>query len=178
VNPDLIRQLVHPDDVPAWEASLAMSRKGGNSDVNFRIRTSSGEIKHLHSVSRVTKRDDAGPVLVGAIQDVTARKVADAAFNRARPELAHVSRIATLGTLGDFRNAVAVGALAMAAPVLGKLILGPSDVAAYFAAQLALVEVEECWLVGLDNRHRVVGQTILSRGSATRKRSGAIENTV
>ena len=85
--------------------------------------------------------------------------------------LASDSELRALGVsdakLRNFRNAVAVGALAVAAPVLGRLILDPSDVAAYFAAQLALVDVEEFWLVGLDSRHRIVGQTMVSRGSVS-----------
>jgi C4-dicarboxylate-specific signal transduction histidine kinase len=39
------------------------------------------------------------PVIIGAVQDVTERKVADEALHKARAELAHVARLATLSAL-------------------------------------------------------------------------------
>jgi len=36
---------------------------------------------------------------IGAIQDVTARRLSEQALERARSELAHVARVATLGAL-------------------------------------------------------------------------------
>ena len=38
-------------------------------------------------------------MFIGALQDVTERKVAEEALNRARSELAHVARVTTLSTL-------------------------------------------------------------------------------
>jgi DNA repair protein RadC len=67
--------------------------------------------------------------------------------------------------LGAFRDAVAVGTLAQAAPVLGTQILGPDDVARYMAAKLGLADVEELYVVALDARHRVIGEILLARGS-------------
>jgi DNA repair protein RadC len=67
--------------------------------------------------------------------------------------------------LGAFRDAVAVGTLAQAAPVLGTQILGPDDVARYMSAKLGLCDVEEFYVVALDARRRVIGEILLARGS-------------
>ena len=67
--------------------------------------------------------------------------------------------------LEAFRDAVAVGTLAQAAPVLGRQIHGPGDVARYMAAKLGLADVEEFYVIALDARHRVIGEILLARGS-------------
>jgi len=67
--------------------------------------------------------------------------------------------------LEAFRDAVAVGTLAQAAPVLGTQVRGPDDVARYMAAKLGLADVEEFYVVALDARHRVIGEFLLARGS-------------
>jgi signal transduction histidine kinase len=48
-----------------------------------------------HRIEQIPDR----PVFVGAVQDMTESKVAEDALNRARTELAHVSRVMTLGAL-------------------------------------------------------------------------------
>jgi len=53
-------------------------------------------VKHLRGFAhRIADR----PVFVGAVQDVTASKMAQEALNRAGAELAHVSRVTTLSAL-------------------------------------------------------------------------------
>ena len=56
-------------------------------------------MKHLHAVGHVMEEIAGRPVFIGAIQDVTAGKVAEEALNRARSELAHVARVTTLSAL-------------------------------------------------------------------------------
>ena len=67
--------------------------------MTFRIITSAGNVKHLHAVGHVMEEIAGRPVFIGAIQDVTAGKVAEEALNRARSELAHVARVTTLSAL-------------------------------------------------------------------------------
>src|SRR4029077_11218150 len=69
---------------------------GTDLDFHFRIVTSSGVLKHLRGIAhRIADR----PLFVGAIQDITATKMAQAALNKAGVELAHVSRVTSLGAL-------------------------------------------------------------------------------
>src|ERR1044071_4983579 len=58
-----------------------------------------GSIKYLHAVAHAT-RDRRGQLeYIAAVQDMTARKVAEEALNRARSELAHMARVTTLSAL-------------------------------------------------------------------------------
>ena len=90
-----------PPRGPARVRSRVQARHGGGriSIIAFRIITSAGNVKHLHAVGHVMEEIAGRPVFIGAIQDVTERKVAEEALNRARSELAHVARVTTLSTL-------------------------------------------------------------------------------
>ena len=90
-----LRRLVHPDDLPSYDAALARSLDGSDFELVFRIVTRSGTVKHLHAVAQVADY----PLFIGGIQDVTERRVAEEALNRARTELARVMRVATAGAL-------------------------------------------------------------------------------
>lgn len=72
------RNLVHPDDLPRMAGSLAASLKGLGSarQIEFRIITSSGEIRHLQAWFRYERDDEDGPIVrvAGAASDITERK--------------------------------------------------------------------------------------------------------
>ncbi len=56
-------------------------------------------VKHIHVVAR-TFRDEAGAIeFVGAVMDVTAIRLAEGELHKARTDLAHVSRVTSLGEL-------------------------------------------------------------------------------
>jgi PAS domain S-box-containing protein len=93
------REIIHPEDVASFDAGFARSLDGADFDLTFRIVTRSGKVKHLHSIARMVDRLGGRPLFVGAIQDVTEAKSAEEALNRARSELAHVTRVTTLSTL-------------------------------------------------------------------------------
>ena len=94
-----IRDMIHPEDLPAFDAGFTRSLDGTDFDLVFRIVPASGNLKYVHAIGRLTERIEGRPLFIGAIQDVTERRVADEALNRARSELAHVARITTLSTL-------------------------------------------------------------------------------
>ena len=98
-SPVTIRRLgeiVHPEDVPLYEGAISRAMAGTEPDFYFRIVTARGVVKHLRGFAhRIADR----PVFVGAVQDVTASKLAQDALNKAGAELAHVSRMTTLSAL-------------------------------------------------------------------------------
>lgn len=94
-----VRDRIHPDDLPAFDTSFAHALAGADFDLVFRIHTPAGELKHVHAVGRLTELLAGRPMVIGAIQDVTERKLAEDALNRARSDLAHVARVTTLSTL-------------------------------------------------------------------------------
>ena len=89
-------EIVHPEDVALYEGAIGRALAGTEPDFYFRIVTSRGVVKHLRGFAhRIADR----PVFVGAVQDVTASKMAQEALNRAGAELAHVSRVTSLSAL-------------------------------------------------------------------------------
>jgi len=94
-----IRNAVHPEDLPSFDAEVERSTTEAEVDLVFRIRTAGGSIKYLRTLARVIRRIDGRPLFIGAIQDVTNGKLAEQALSKARTELADASRIMTLGAL-------------------------------------------------------------------------------
>lgn len=99
VTTDRVGQYVHPDDLPAFAAVLEGAAAGRDIDFPYRIITASGVLKYLHAVGHRIEHEAERPVIIGAVQDVTERRVAEEALSRARAELAHVARVATLSAL-------------------------------------------------------------------------------
>jgi PAS domain S-box-containing protein len=98
VNIQRLGEIVHPEDVPLYQGAIQRALEGGDSRFDFRIVTSRGVMKYLRGAAHRVEQT-TGPVFVGAIHDVTASKVAEDALNKARSELAYVTRLATLSAL-------------------------------------------------------------------------------
>src|SRR5262249_51726296 len=91
-----IRDVIHPDDLPTFEDTIARGMTGVHVNFAFRILTARGAMKHVRGVAHVIEHVEGRPLFVGALQDVTESKVAEEALDRARSELAHVTRVSTL----------------------------------------------------------------------------------
>lgn len=91
---------VHPDDRAGFAAAFEKSANDGTDiDLNYRIVTVSGQTKHLHTVAHISGWEEKRPIIIGAVQDITDTRLAEAALDRARSELAHASRAMSLGVL-------------------------------------------------------------------------------
>jgi PAS domain S-box-containing protein len=97
---------VHPEDRPGIEqrAKMESTRKERvDSETDFRIVLPDGTIKHLHSIAHpVMDESDEINEIVGTVMDVTERKRAEEERERlrqAQADLAHVTRITTMGEL-------------------------------------------------------------------------------
>jgi PAS domain S-box-containing protein len=99
VTVQMIRDLVHPEDLPSFDAVIARGIAGEEVDFMFRIVTSRGAMKHIRGMARILAQTEGRPLFIGALQDVTDKKIAEEALDRARSELAHVSRVSTLNAL-------------------------------------------------------------------------------
>jgi len=96
ITVQMIRDMIHPEDLPSFDAVIARGMTGADVDFVFRIVTSRGAVKHVHGMARVMAQIGSHPLFIGAFQDVTESKVAEEALDRARSELAHVARVTTL----------------------------------------------------------------------------------
>ena len=101
ITHEVIRRVFHPEDLPVYEAAFKDAVNGLDRDLelSYRIITPAGNLKHVHALTRVVEMVAGRPVFIGAIQDVTASKVAEEALTRARSELAHMARVTTLSAL-------------------------------------------------------------------------------
>lgn len=99
VTMGMIRTAVHPEDRAEVERVLGGAVEGRDFDLVFRILTREGEVRHAHIVGHRIEHITGRPVFLGALQDITESKVAEEALNRARSELAHVARVATLNAM-------------------------------------------------------------------------------
>jgi len=98
-----ILERVHPEDRSGVEqrAKRESTRKDMlNSEGDFRIVFPDGRIKHLHSIAHPVM-NEAGEIIevVGTTMDITERKLTEEALRQARADLAHVSRVTTMGEL-------------------------------------------------------------------------------
>lgn len=87
---------VAPEDAAVlgeWIERAGVS--GGSIDLEYRRLPS----QHLHLVAHAISGGGEAPIFVGALRDVTASRQAEQQLDRARSELAHVSRLTTLGEL-------------------------------------------------------------------------------
>ncbi len=98
---EIARERLHPEDLPHFN-QVAAQAMSNSADLKFehRLLMPGGAVKHVQVVARA-ERDAAGKPIefVGAVRDVTDLKQRELALNRVRAELAHVSRVATVGAL-------------------------------------------------------------------------------
>jgi C4-dicarboxylate-specific signal transduction histidine kinase len=72
---------------------------GDELDHEYRLRMPDHSVKYLHVIARGTRDKDGQLEYVGAAQDVTQRRLSELALAKARSELAHVTRVTSLGVL-------------------------------------------------------------------------------
>jgi PAS domain S-box-containing protein len=97
---ELIRSRVHPEDLTLYEKMVEQARNGADDfEWQYRLLMPDQSIKYMHAVAQAT-RDPSGQLeYIAAVRDVTARRTADEALDRARSELARVARVMSLGAL-------------------------------------------------------------------------------
>ena len=97
---DVIRTRVHPEDLTLYEKMVEQARNGSEDfEWHYRLLMPDQSTKYMHAIAQAT-RDQAHQLeYIAAVRDVTARRLADEALDKARSELAHVARVMTLGTL-------------------------------------------------------------------------------
>ena len=127
-----IREVIHPEDMPVFEAAFKRAIEGLDVSLAYRIITLGGNVKHVRAIAHVTENMNGQPVFIGALQDVTESKVAEEALNRARSELAHVARVTTMGALtGSIAHEVnqpLSGIITNAGTCLRMLAADPPDI--------------------------------------------------
>ena len=98
---ELVRERIHPADVAFFQENVERSSRQGQAlAFEHRLLFPDGSIRHLQIVAHPwRKQPDELVEFVGAVMDITERKRAQDALDRLRSDLAHVSRVNTLGQM-------------------------------------------------------------------------------
>ena len=100
-RPDLIREIIVPEDRDRWERHDRDAREEpGGREIQFRLQRPDGTIRWIeHACQPVT--DDSGEFIGvrASNRDITERKQAEISEQQHREQLAHVMRVATMGEL-------------------------------------------------------------------------------
>ncbi len=91
-------KLVYPDDRPSVVKAIARTRD--TYRVEFRVPWTDGGVRWLLGQGRVFQDADANPArMAGTLMDITDRKATEEQLQRHQEELAHVSRLSTMGEM-------------------------------------------------------------------------------
>jgi signal transduction histidine kinase len=100
VTLDVIRTRVHPEDLTLQEKMFEQARGAGTDfEYEYRLQMPDQSIKYVHVVAHGTRDEDGRLEYIGAVQDVTARRLSEQALGEAQSELAYVARVTALSTL-------------------------------------------------------------------------------
>jgi PAS domain S-box-containing protein len=93
--------IIHPDDLPSAEQVFyAAIRQRGDFENEFRVLRPDGTIRHVRSAAHpVFNESGELTEYVGTIMDVTERKQSEDALRKVSEELAHLTRVMTVGEL-------------------------------------------------------------------------------
>ena len=78
----VVRDRVHPDDLPAFDAEIQRGIEGGDTDFTYRAVMAKAGLKYLRCAARVVEHVAGRPILMGTIQDITDSKVAEQELRR------------------------------------------------------------------------------------------------
>src|SRR5579863_10233414 len=88
-TPERVLERCHPDDVHLVRDALERAGRGEtNFDYEHRLLMPDGSIKHLHDIAHLVKDDAGDNEVLGAIVDITDRKLAAEAVRRSQAHLA------------------------------------------------------------------------------------------
>ena len=100
VTLELIGTRVHPDDAPSFKAQLERATHDGHDfEFECRLLMHDRSVKYVRIVAHATRDRNGQTEYLGAIQDVTERRLSENALGKLRSELAHVARATSLGAL-------------------------------------------------------------------------------
>ena len=100
VTLERIGRRIHREDRHLLPEQMNAARTMGDAhDYQIRLLMPDSSVKYLHTTSSEVQDAGGRRQYIGALQDVTQRRLAQDALNTARSELAHVARVATVSAL-------------------------------------------------------------------------------
>ncbi len=100
VTLDRIATRIHPEDLPHMVDMVEQVQRGGSDfEYQLRIVLPDQSIKHLHLIAHRAHDREEQVEYIGAVLDITQRRLSEEALEKLRSELAQVTRFVSLGTL-------------------------------------------------------------------------------
>jgi signal transduction histidine kinase len=91
---------IHPDDQLLVCRAIAKARRlGDDYEYEYRLAMPGRTVKYIRVVAHATREPGGGVEYIGAIQDITQRRLSQIALDEARGEVARMARLTTLGAL-------------------------------------------------------------------------------
>ncbi len=100
VTVELIASRMHPEDLHLLYDMVIRAHRGvSDFDYEHRLLLPDRSVKYLHLIAHGSRDSQNRQEYIGAVQDVTQRRLSEEALAKAREELANVARITSLGVL-------------------------------------------------------------------------------
>jgi C4-dicarboxylate-specific signal transduction histidine kinase len=133
VTLELIRSRTHPEDIPSFYDGLDRASSGAHHyEYDRRLKMPDQTVKYIHVLAHGTRDKDGRLEYIGAIQDVTERRLSEQALDKARSELTRMARVTSLGALtasiAHEVNQPLLGIVANASTCLRMLAADPPNV--------------------------------------------------
>ena len=91
---------VHPEDIASLNEQVAQARRSGVAlETELRLKVGGGTFKYLRMTAYGARAREGELEYVGAVQDVTERRLSEQAHAKVRSELAYMTRVASMGAL-------------------------------------------------------------------------------
>jgi PAS domain S-box-containing protein len=100
VSVPMILERVHPQDRPAAKTTLDAAAIGTGIDFECRLQFPDRRIKYLHVVGRAEKDSTGRIEVIGAVMDITARKLIELELRRSKAHLMDAQRLSHTGSAG------------------------------------------------------------------------------
>ena len=99
----MVRARYHPEDLPLLEQQVARIQSGATDlDYEHRLLMPDGSIKHVHMVAHGSRNEEGSFEYIGAVQDVTQRRVAEQELRRSEAFLAKAQRLSLTGSFSFY----------------------------------------------------------------------------
>ena len=96
----LIGARVHPEDLHLLEDMVKRASQGvADFAYEHRLLLPDSSIRHLQLIAHGHRDREGRMEYIGAVQDVTERRLSEETLSRVRSELAHIARVSSLGAL-------------------------------------------------------------------------------
>ena len=91
---------IHPEDVTLLCEKVGRARRGiEDHDYEIRLRLPNDSVKYVRMIAHGVRHQDGRLEYLGAVQDVTERRLSEQTLGNLRSELAHMTRVMSFGAL-------------------------------------------------------------------------------